>query len=93
MASGFTKPPRSSLYKTLAMQRATRLLGIDTDTSVFNKEDVLASYRDAVREKHPDGISTYRSWGPLGYSTLQELRDAKDFLIKWLGENGDGTNI
>lgn len=88
MASGFTKPPSNVLAIELAKQRALKTLGMGP-VNPFKKCDVMTYFRMKAKKLHPDT----EEFTEMAGGGLQELREAKDLLIKWLGEDGDGSNI
>lgn len=82
--SGFTKTPLSDLAVEHHKQSALRTLGMGP-INPFKAPDVMTYYRMKVKGMHPDaGINNV----VLLSDDLQEMREAKDFLIKWLGEYG-----
>ena len=81
--SGFVKPPQSSLAVELMKQRALKELGMGP-VNPFKECDVMTYYRAKVKAAHPD--SNEGNVVTLG-SNLQRMREAKDYLIRWLGKN------
>ena len=82
MASGFIKPPTSALATELMKQKALKTLGMGP-INPFKACDVMTYYRAKVKDHHPDADNNVTS-----IVSFQRMRQAKDFLIKWLEEYG-----
>ena len=78
--AGFTKTPLSDLAVEHQKQNALRTLGMGP-ICLFKAVDVMTYYRMKVRKHHPDADGD--NVIPLTVD-LQEIREAKDFLIAWL---------
>ena len=87
--SGFTKPPESILARELMKQKALKELGMGP-IDPFKECDVMTYYRAKVKKAHPDSNSGDEYDACLvNLNNFQRLREAKDYLIKWL-ERNDG---
>ena len=80
--TGFTKTPQSALALELVKQKALKTLGIGP-VDMFKAVDVMTYYRARARAWHPDA-SSHGSIEEAYQVNLQELREAKDFLIAYL---------
>lgn len=78
--SGFMKAPTSDLATERRRSKALGLLKLDLRTP-FTADQVRSRFRELVTEAHPDSGGV-----PNSSTNINDLRNAKDFLVKYAGE-------
>ncbi len=86
--TGFTTTPPSDLAVQRRRTKALQILGFDIK-GTFTEEQIRLQYSELVKAGHPDAAGTF-SEEPPGQAQLNDLRHAKDFLLKQLGDADDG---
>jgi hypothetical protein len=81
----YTQKEPSDLAKRRKVQKAMQVLNFDTGTA-FTVEQVKARFVSYVKATHPDSNGGKTLPGP----TIQQMREAKDTLLKHLEEKENG---
>lgn len=93
--SGFVKTPPSDLAIERTKQKAFKTLHIDPDAELtVSPEDIARRFQELAKMAHPDialqaGRQQGKSEARKHIASLQDLRDAKDFLIKYVRNKDD----
>lgn len=85
--AGFTQKEDSELVVQRKKEKAVRVLGFDRFHRPTTKSEIMKRYTDMVKAMHPDA----RGKTPLFNApyTLEEIRQAKDYLVKHLEKEND----
>ncbi len=84
--AGFTRKEDSELSVQRKKEKALRVLAFDR-LDRPNKDDIMQRYRSFVKAWHPDSLDALKeAVEHRPAHTLDELRQAKDFLVKYLEE-------
>jgi adenylate kinase len=84
--AGFIKKEDSELVVARKVEKAKRVLKFDRFEMV-NKGQVLTRYRTMVKALHPDTATSVVANAPA--AAFNDLRQAKDYLVKQLEKNDD----
>lgn len=79
--AGFTRKEDSELVVKRKVEKAKRALEFDR-FELVNKGQVLTRYHTMVKASHPDSAGEVSELPPV--ASLDELRQAKDYLVKHL---------
>ncbi len=81
---GFTKTPAGSLAVQRRKVKALQILGLDARKE-YTVEQVKSQFAELAKAGHPDANDEIH----VAPTNLNDLRHAKDFLVKYLGESDD----
>ncbi len=85
--TGFTTTPPSDLAVQRRRTKALHILGFDIRGKV-TEEQVRLRYNEMVKAAHPDAMGQFTEVPP-SRTDLNDLRHAKDFLLKQLEKDDE----